>query len=178
MKTWVTSRWKNPCRPGQLSVEINIRSYDLVWILHLVGDVHQPLHAISRYTREIPNGDAGGNAESVIPATGETISLHAYWDGLFGGYSSAYGAIFDAGDRDGLASITPNPMASQVSDPDEWIRESSELAKLFAYAPPVSPGTNAVFLSRKYETDARNIARSQAALAAARLANVLNAALK
>ncbi|MEP9369986.1 S1/P1 nuclease [Xanthobacter sp. VNH20] len=156
----------------------DIRSYDLVWILHLVGDVHQPLHAVSRYTREIPNGDAGGNAESVIPATGETVSLHAYWDRMFGGYSSAYGAIFDASDRGGLASVVPDAQAAQVTNPDAWVRESARLAETFAYAPPVTLGANAVLLTRQYETDARNTARNQAALAAARLANVLNATLK
>ena len=71
----------------------DVRSYDLVWTLHLVGDLHQPLHAISRYTLQIPSGDAGGNAESVIPATGETLALHAYWDAIFGGYSSPQRAL-------------------------------------------------------------------------------------
>jgi hypothetical protein len=114
----------------------------------------------------------------VIPATGETIALHAYWDSLFGGYVSPYGAVFDADDKEGIASISVNEVASQISDPQMWIEESFELAKQYAYAPPVSLGTNAVFLARDYETNARNIARSQAALAAARLANLLNTALK
>jgi hypothetical protein len=35
-----------------------------------------------------------------------------------------------------------------------------------------------VLLTREYETNARNISRSQAALAAARLANLINNALK
>jgi hypothetical protein len=42
----------------------------------------------------------------------------------------------------------------------------------------VSPGSNASLVIREYETKARNIARSQAALAAARLANLINEALK
>jgi hypothetical protein len=40
------------------------------------------------------------------------------------------------------------------------------------YAPPVSTGKNAVLLTRDYETNARNIARGQAALAAARLGSM------
>ena len=44
--------------------------------------------------------------------------------------------------------------------------------------PPVSTGKDAVQLTREYETDARNVARRQAALAAARLPNLLNDALK
>jgi hypothetical protein len=164
--------------PQSSGASDDVRSYDLVWILHLVGDVHQPLHAVARYTKQIPDGDAGGNAEMVIPATGETITLHAYWDRMFGGYTSPYGAVFDARDRDGLASVKVNKAAAQISDPQAWIEESAELARRYAYVPPVSTGMNAVFLTREYETNARNIARSQAALGAARLANLLNGALK
>ena len=164
--------------PATSGASDDIRSYDLVWLLHLVGDVHQPLHAAGRFTKPIPNGDAGGNGENVIPATGETIALHAYWDRFFGGYSSPYGANFDANDREGIASIAVNKAMAQISDPQAWVEESAELAKQFAYAAPVSTGKNAVYLTREYETNARNIARSQAALAAARLANLINTALK
>ncbi|WKA26145.1 S1/P1 nuclease [Bradyrhizobium roseum] len=156
----------------------DVRSYDLVWILHLVGDAHQPLHGSGRYTRQIPDGDAGGNAEQVIPATGETVALHAYWDAVFGGYSSAYGAVFDADSKEGIASLSVNDVAAKIADPQRWIEESAELAKQYAYAPPVSLGKNAVYLTREYETNAHNIARSQAALAAARLANLINNALR
>jgi hypothetical protein len=164
--------------PASSGASDDVRSYDLVWIVHLVGDAHQPLHAVSRVTRAIATGDNGGNAEMVIPATGETIALHAYWDRMFGGYSSPYGAVFDAGGRDGLASIEVNKAAAAISDPQTWIEESAAVARQYAYALPVSTGENAVLLTRDYETDARNIARSQAALAGARLANLLNTALK
>src|SRR5579872_429681 len=39
----------------------DIKSYDLVWLEHLVGDVHQPLHATSRFSAASPLGDHGGN---------------------------------------------------------------------------------------------------------------------
>jgi hypothetical protein len=164
--------------PAPSGASDDVRSYDLVWLLHLVGDAHQPLHAVGRFTKQIPNGDAGGNAELVIPATGETIALHAYWDREFGGYSPPYIAVFDADERDGLGSVAVNDAAAKIDDPQKWIEESAELAKRYAYAPPVSLGRNPVLLTRDYETNARNIARSQAALAAARLADLLNEALR
>ena len=71
-----------------------------------------------------------------------------------------------------------NEAAAKISNPESWVEESAALAKRYAYAPPVSTGPNAVPLTGEYETDARNIARSQAALAAARLANLLNNALR
>jgi hypothetical protein len=42
----------------------SLKSYDLVWCLHLVGDVHQPLHCATRVSSTDPKGDSGGNAES------------------------------------------------------------------------------------------------------------------
>jgi S1/P1 Nuclease len=36
-----------------------LKSYDMVWLLHLVGDIHQPLHCITRYFAG--KGDKGGN---------------------------------------------------------------------------------------------------------------------
>jgi hypothetical protein len=48
--------------PASSGASDDVRSYDLVWILHLVGDAHQPLHASGRFTKQVPSGDAGGNA--------------------------------------------------------------------------------------------------------------------
>lgn len=166
--------------PASSGAPENLRSYDLVWMLHLVGDLHQPLHAIARYTAQISGsgGDRGGNLELVTPATGETLPLHFYWDRMFGGYSSVFGAIFDADDQGGLGNVTPDAAKAQILDPEAWAQESFELAKQSAYAAPIRTDKAAVQLTRDYETNARNVARSQAALAAARLANLLNAALK
>lgn len=55
------------------------RAIDLAWLLHLVGDVHQPLHTSARVTPEEPEGDRGGNLFKLDPE--EKENLHAYWDG-------------------------------------------------------------------------------------------------
>jgi hypothetical protein len=165
--------------PPSSGASDDLRSYCLVWTLHLVGDLHQPLHAVARYTAAIAGGDRGGNSETVIPATGEMLPLHFYWDRIFGGYASPAGAVIDADNRDGgLAGVAPSPAAAAIPDPDVWAAESFSLARRFAYAPPIADGPHPVELTRDYETNARDIARSQAALAAARLANLLNAALR
>ena len=39
-------------------------AYDLPWIEHLTGDIHQPLHATSRYLQSQPKGDAGSRARN------------------------------------------------------------------------------------------------------------------
>jgi hypothetical protein len=155
-----------------------VRSYDLVWLLHLVGDAHQPLHATTRFSRDHVHGDQGGNLSEVIPATGETITLHAYWDRLLGGSSTAEGAIADALISKGTALPEPDATLASEANPDDWFKESEKLAEEFAYAEPVKSGAQPYMLDRQYETNARNIARQQAALAGARLANLVNEALK
>jgi hypothetical protein len=153
-----------------------VRSYDLVWLLHLVGDVHQPLHATSRFSRLHTAGDQGGNLETVIPVTGEVAKLHGYWDGLLGGSSTPEGAIDDALTFSKLPD--PDPLKAKESDPEVWLTESEKLAEAFAYADPVKHGTAPYVLTRQYETYAKFIAREQAALGGARLAGLLNEALK
>ncbi|TAV89581.1 S1/P1 nuclease [Rhizobium leguminosarum] len=154
-----------------------VRSYDLVWLLHLVGDVHQPLHATALYTHELPNGDSGGNGISVLPAAGQKVALHAYWDAIFGGYSTVYGAIFDSFDASGKPRLVAPAHKAAISDPEVWLKESFELAKSTAYASPVTPSQTAE-LHRTYETNARKVAEERIALAGARLANLLNSSLK
>jgi S1/P1 Nuclease len=53
------------------------KAVDLCWVLHLVGDVHQPLHAAALYSEEYKLGDMGGNALA-IRNRGTPTRLHAY----------------------------------------------------------------------------------------------------
>jgi hypothetical protein len=55
---------------GSAATSNDVKSYDLVWLAHLVGDVHQPLHAVARFTTNDTNGDAGGNDVDVTRPPG------------------------------------------------------------------------------------------------------------
>ncbi|MCA1397944.1 hypothetical protein [Bradyrhizobium sp. BRP56] len=83
------------------------------------------------YRHEIPDEDAGGNAGSVMPATGSSMALHPNWDAIFGGHSSPYGVIFDADDKDGLSSAGVNEVEAQIDDPAIWAQEIADLAKQY-----------------------------------------------
>ena len=63
-----------------------LKSYDLVWLLHLIGDVHQPLHCATRISKTHPKGDAGGNDVGFCTAGAAACNgkLHSYWDGVLG----------------------------------------------------------------------------------------------
>ena len=68
-------------------VREDVRAMHLAWILHLVGDIHQPLHCSARATPEEPTGDGGGNGfklERLAPGSRRRpLSLHSYWDNIF-----------------------------------------------------------------------------------------------
>lgn len=51
------------------------------YLVHLVGDIHQPLHAVALYNKTYPKGDAGGNFIKVTLLNGTTgYNLHKFWD--------------------------------------------------------------------------------------------------
>ena len=171
-----------------------LKSYDMVWLLHLVGDIHQPLHGATRYFAG--KGDKGGNAVKIrlTPAMTKTFEgslsknapteLHLSWDDLPGegepGPALAQAAAYAAG--------LPSPPAAEVAytDPARWAAESFALAKRDVYSapigkspqPPASSGTSSYLITTGYYNKAMADARSRVALAGARLAKLLNENLK
>ncbi len=60
-----------------------IRAVYLAWLIHLIGDVHQPMHCGSLFNSDYPNGDRGGNDFFVMPKN-KGIKLHTLWDNALG----------------------------------------------------------------------------------------------
>jgi hypothetical protein len=57
------------------------RAIALCWVLHLMGDAHQPLHTTALVNLKYPQGDRGGNSFLVKKAAGQsTVKLHGLWD--------------------------------------------------------------------------------------------------
>jgi len=153
-----------------------IPAYDLPWLIHIEGDVHQPLHCTSRFVKTQPKGDAGGNNVFVMPGR----NLHAFWDDAAGNDSSeAYVNRFAAEiTAEFLKLRGRHPRASK--DPRRWIREGFELAKreVYTFGPETGSREHPIVLSEEYVTNARGIARRRLALAGFRLAAVLNETFK
>jgi hypothetical protein len=149
-----------------------LKSYDLVWLLHLVGDIHQPLHATSRFTQTQPQGDNGGNLVALCahPCSNE---LHAFWDDVLGTSKSASAAIQRA------TTLAP-ATASKVAIQDElvWAQESLALAQSSVYSAPIGDGAGPYTLDGAYKTQAKQLARERIELAGERLAALLNDNLK
>ena len=156
----------------------DVKSYDVVWLEHLVGDIHQPLHATSRFTLAHPQGDAGGNLVYFcsLPCTDE---LHAYWDGLFGDTPTGEQIAENAA----VLLRHPKPAGAESLDVHTWVTGSFDLAKSAVYTTPISADSDAaVTLSPRpnalYRSRANRVANEQVILAGYRLANLLNTKLK
>ena len=72
-------------RPGYYA---NSRAESLKFLVHLVGDLHQPLHCVD-------DGDAGGNLKKVVWLSGEVTKLHAVWDEGILGESMRRAKVFE-----------------------------------------------------------------------------------
>jgi hypothetical protein len=155
------------------NISDDIKSYDLVWLEHLVGDIHQPLHAASRFTRDLPDGDLGGGLVALCAAPDCHDNLHLFWDALIG-----TGETVDDAQAD--ATAISQGRFTPVPSPDEkaWIAESFAIAQVQVYAPPIGIGKGPFTLDDAYRANALLVARDRVWLAGNRLAELLNDALK
>jgi len=167
------------------SASDDLKSYDLVWLLHLVGDVHQPLHTVSRFDQADPLGDRGGNQVKITgnqqpPVCddprycpfGPPAELHAFFDDITGsGYC--------ADEVQAAADALPKPKASKaaISDEAAWITEGFELAQSAVYVAPIGVGDGPFAIDAAYQKAALALGKQQISLAGARLANLLNGCL-
>lgn len=133
----------------------------LRWLVHLVVDLHQPLH-VGRAE------DRGGNTIDVHYED-ETVNLHAFWDR----------------DAIALAGLRPREYARRIagrvrelaarerrSTVEDWAAESLAL-RATVYDFDAATGR----LSAAYLRAARRVTEERLALAAARLANTIDGAL-
>lgn len=138
------------------------RAEALRFVVHLVADLHQPLHCADDH-------DHGGN-DVAVTLLGEPTNLHAVWDS---GLLAAAGRGERATARRvtaWLAAHAAEPLAAGTAV--DWALEAHRAAVAHAYAIPRSHR-----LGHAYVVANLPIVDRQLALAAARLAAVLNADL-
>jgi len=178
------------CASAQLARQIEIlgnerakpgqRNEALKWVVHLMGDLHQPLHAANR-------GDRGGNrvqasffGERDNPPYG-TLTLHAAWD-----VSMVRRLIADRGGERAIvaAPITDgNRNAWEKGSISDWTAESHRIARDSVY--PLLPVAGScssrivevVAIDQAYYAKAAPLIEAQIRRAGVRLARVLNETL-
>ena len=157
-----------------------LKSYDLVWLIHMVGDIHQPLHAVTRITAAHPKGDAGGN---LVKLFGDAFSnLHSYWDDLPGADCKFCNDKVQCANRAMVfgKTIEPAGKAGRNLDAAVWVRESFDDARTKVYRDPIGAADQqyTIVPASQYEEQSYVLAKGRIAVAGARLAEVLNAELK
>lgn len=147
----------------------------LCWILHLVGDMHQPLHSVSLFSRAyFPEGDRGGNSIQV-DWDPEPTNLHAVWDRMPDRFE-------DLIPGDLTADLLRSESAT-VSSIDFWVRRHEQLARAVVYTDEVrkqllaglkSGDYPAIKLSEFYLSTGALLAKEQVILAGHRIAGLLH----
>jgi hypothetical protein len=145
------------------------RRLALEFLLHFVGDLHQPLHSSDDH-------DRGGNQKFVTAPGIASNNLHHYWDVEF---VARLGRSETAVAGQLIAAITADQRAQWATGTAaEWALETYAIAKQHAYGMlPAPDSPNHYELSAAYVDDATLVTREQLSKAGVRLAMVLNRAL-
>jgi len=154
----------------------------IAWLEHLIGDIHQPLHASGKITPSNPKGDQGGNLFLLTPKgtpRDKQENLHWFWDSIVGRYLPNAKDQCDADYLDPIAQeiMKMYPYETEKNNLnlnkfDVWAKESLDIATVTVYkdlkffeAP-----------SDKYKKRAFEIAQKRLALAGYRMGDLFNEA--
>ena len=149
--------------------------------MHLVGDVHQPLHARGRISDEDPKGgDQGGNIFTITEDTprNQSVNLHSFWDSIV---IRSIARKDDSSDMEYLAPLGQRimnkyPFAGmrnrlRLGDYSEWQQESFRIASQRLYPRSLK---RFAMPSKAYQEESLRISEEQIAFAGYRLGALLN----
>jgi hypothetical protein len=146
----------------------------LCWILHLTGDLHQPLHNVALYSRAyFPHGDYGGNLIAVRRKD-EVTNLHVVWDGLTYRFDDL---LSDKNTKELLSND-----AVQMHSINAWASRDHKLAMEYVYSDDVrrellhkisNKRNPEISLTDEYLVTATRVAKSQIIIAGHRIAALI-----
>jgi hypothetical protein len=144
------------------------RAEALKYLVHFVGDIHQPLHCAER------NGDKGGNARLVFfEDRPKAMNLHSVWDSAI--LIQHKGRTRNADYADALNAKITDEQARKWSKgtPTDWANESHNVAvnEVYADVPADGPPPK---LSSDYIEKSGKVIDEQLEKGGVRLATILN----
>jgi len=148
---------------GDKNAPTIIKRMALRYVAHLVGDMHQPLHAGRAKDR--------GGTEIKVSYREQTTNLHFFWDTDL--VEMEPGSPAEVAERLGAAVTKEDRLRWQRGGPVQWTDESLTLARSRAYSVGQS-----VELSNEYVEMARPVVRTRLVQAGIRLAWLLNSVFK
>jgi hypothetical protein len=146
----------------------------LAFLVHFVGDIHQPLHGSEH------DGDQGGNKVKASYGYMPNTNLHSIWDGLLADRAIS---TPPAGANGILAEVSPAERAELAKGSlEDWSRESWELARTKVYGsliadPCAKPAPARVAMDQAKIVELIPALRLQVAKGGIRLARLLDEAL-
>ncbi|MCC5015988.1 MULTISPECIES: S1/P1 nuclease [unclassified Legionella] len=147
-----------------------VKGFSLRVLLHVVGDLHQPMHAVNQFSVRYPKGDKGGNLY-LLGANPIASNLHSYWDK--GGGMLSKKRHYSQAQVNRLAyrieQRWPCSIASVNLQPKVWATESHQLAIHKAYQ--IKAGQKP---DKRYQRMVKATTEERLAIAGCRLAAVLN----
>ena len=159
---------QNKVTPRMDGVQMTIKMVALTFLVHFVGDAHQPLH-VGR------GGDLGGN-KVAVNWFGELSNLHKVWDeGLIESEHlsfSEYARFIDHPTQEDIKSW-------QSAAVDEWAKESIALRyQVYEIWAQTSRTNHLPDLSYQYAYNNVPVIKQRLVQAGVRLAGLLNAIFK
>jgi hypothetical protein len=154
----------------------------IAWIMHLVGDLHQPLHTSARVTDTEPKGDQGGNLFHLTPQgtkREDQVNLHWFWDSIV--VRSTPPKTGEFAERDYIEPIAERIMRKHTFASVQAGLKPGDYRALqqesFAHNPTVVFSSDLVRFQMppvKYKRNAFNLAERQLALAGYRMGEIFN----
>lgn len=158
------------------------RAEALRFVIHFVGDLHQPMHCASRISRRLPQGDGGGNRFGIRDPNqlDGRYTLHKYWDNGMERFPRM-GPDYAPPPMEQIGPAARRAMqayrdggsdwrAGGAEDFQAWALEGAGIAERYAYR-GIARGK---LPSARYEEQAFAVAQRQIARAGYRLARLLN----
>lgn len=148
----------------------SVKALNLKILIHVVGDIHQPLHTATKVSRRLPKGDLGGNLY-LFSRGSSSKNLHQYWDGGAGALTNK--SLLETKIKATiLEKFYPCTLASDLKKPEQWAENAHLIAVNQAYALRSHRKPN-----KFYQYKVRHTVAQQIALAGCRLADLLNSTL-
>lgn len=157
---------------ADLTREPGERREALKFLIHFIGDLHQPLHAGFAE-------DRGGNDIPVIHK-GELSNLHRYWDTLIlEPYSQRYSSAEYAAILFERYSSDERQRWASSKDPRDWVLESRSWIFAGLYPPPRTDQADIIegpigVVDESYRQVWQPVAEKQLARSGSRMARALN----
>ncbi|CAD8206662.1 unnamed protein product [Paramecium octaurelia] len=150
-------------------------------LLHVIGDLHQPLHDTTFWNVSYPTGDQGGNLMKIQIENGTFVNLHSFWDAgafAFVSNSTFLSRPLSSKDQEYLDNWAKDLIRSypysnykdyDMTNPSVWTYVGYRQALQFVY-PMIQSSNN---FNKNYVEQAKQFCENNLAVGGYRLANKL-----